>query len=357
MGIDYKSAGVDVEAGDSLVDWLRESDAAKDSNRSQRAPWADHLVSGIGGFAAVFRMNFPEINKPCLVSATDGVGTKIKIAADLDRYESVGQDLVAMCVNDLICCGAQPLFFLDYYASGKLDLNAAKLFLSGVRSACHASGAALIGGETAEMPGLYRGRDFDAAGFAVGIVDEDEMLGPARVKIGDCAIGVSSSGFHSNGYSLLRKLFESELSVLSTPSVGNEAAQFEATKWADVLMTPTHLYPKLVLSLHRKKCLHAVAHITGGGMENIPRVLPTGTVLPLVDWAWPEAFVAAQDRSGLSRTEMLKTFNCGIGMVLFVDSSLARDVETEISASGFASYRLGTVSSANDKAAAAEVIY
>ncbi|RYZ64506.1 MAG: phosphoribosylformylglycinamidine cyclo-ligase, partial [Proteobacteria bacterium] len=227
--IDYKASGVDVEAGDELVEWLKESGS------KTRSPHADRLVSGIGGFAAMFRIGFPEMKKPCLVSSTDGVGTKIKLAAQFKMYEGVGQDLVAMCINDLVCCGAQPLFFLDYYATGKLELEAAKSFLTGVRNACHASGAALIGGETAEMPGVYHGDDFDAAGFSVGIVDEEKALGRHRVSVGDHVIGVSSSGFHSNGYSLLRKVFEGDLE-----------------EWREILMTPTHLYASLVLELAKE---------------------------------------------------------------------------------------------------------
>lgn len=333
MAIDYKSAGVDVEAGDALVEWLKES-------APPNPPHADKLVSGIGGFAAVFKLGFPHIKKPCLVSSTDGVGTKIKLASHFGMYEGVGQDLVAMCVNDLICCGAQPLFFLDYYASGKLELEAAKAFLGGVRRACHESGAALIGGETAEMPGVYHGNDFDAAGFSVGIVDEDKILGPHRVRVGDSVIGVSSSGFHSNGYSLLRKVFEQDLD-----------------QWKDVLMTPTHLYSKLVLELYGEDRLHAVANVTGGGMENLPRVMPKGSVLPLVDWGWPEPFKVVQDRSGLSRTEMLKTLNCGIGLALFVSPGEVNHVEATIAKHGYRSIPLGKVAAGSDPAREAEVEY
>lgn len=333
MSIDYKSAGVDVEAGDRLVDWLQASGPGS-------SPHADKVLSGIGGFAAVFRMQFPEIKKPCLVSATDGVGTKIKLAAQFGTYAGVGQDLVAMCVNDLVCCGARPLFFLDYYATGKLDVEAAKEFISGVRNACHQSGCALIGGETAEMPGVYHGNDFDAAGFAVGIVDEDEMLGPHRVKVGDRVIGVSSSGFHSNGFSLLRKVFETDLE-----------------KWRETLMVPTHLYANLVLGLAREGKLNAVANITGGGMENLPRVMPKGTRLPLLDWAWPDAFLEVQDRSGLSRIEMLKTLNCGVGMAFFVAAEHVGHVEGTIRSQGFTPISLGTIAKSDNPGAEPEVGY
>jgi phosphoribosylformylglycinamidine cyclo-ligase len=331
--VDYKTAGVDVEAGDQLVDWLKES-APKTS------PHAERLVSGIGGFAAVFRAGFPEMKKPCLVASTDGIGTKVKLASQFGKFDTVGQDLVAMCVNDLVCCGAQPLFFLDYYATGKLELEDAKAFLGGVRKACHESGAALIGGETAEMPGVYRGRDFDAAGFSVGIVDEENTLGPHRVSIGDKVIGVSSSGFHSNGYSLLRRVFENDLE-----------------KWSDLLLTPTHLYATVVLDLHKKNLLNAVANITGGGTENIPRVMPKGTILPLVDWSWPEAFVEVQDRTGMSRTEMLKTLNCGIGLALIVSGEKAAEVEKLVQEHGYKTYSLGTLAKAASATAEPEVQY
>jgi phosphoribosylformylglycinamidine cyclo-ligase len=333
-GINYKSAGVDVEAGDQLVEWLKES-------APKKVPHADKLVSGIGGFAAVFRLRFPEMKKPCLVSSTDGVGTKIKLAAHFKKYDTVGQDLVAMCVNDLVCGGAEPLFFLDYYATGKLELEAAKSFLDGVRNACHASGCALIGGETAEMPGVYHGNDFDAAGFAVGIVDEDEILGAHRVSIGDQVLGVSSSGFHSNGYSLLRKVFEKDLE-----------------QWRDKLMTPTHLYAKLVLELKREGWLHAVANITGGGMENIPRVMPKGTMLPLVDWSWPAEFCEVQDRTGMSREEMLKTLNCGIGLALVVPpGKTAAEVEARVRAHGYQVYPLGTIEKGPAENTEPQVLY
>ncbi len=333
MSTDYKSAGVDVEAGDAFVDWIQKS-------QPEQSPFADKIISGVGGFASIFKLNFPKIKNPCLVSATDGVGTKVKLAAQYENYSGVGQDLVAMCVNDLICCGAQPLFFLDYYATGKLDMKAAQAFLKSVRDACHESGCALIGGETAEMPGVYHEKDFDCAGFAVGIVDEHERLGPHRVHLGDECIGVASSGFHSNGYSLLRKLFADDLDA-----------------WKDLLLRPTKLYPKLVMSLYEGRKLNAVAHITGGGMENLPRVLPIGTEVKLKNWDWPSEFTEVQKRSGMSKTEMLKTLNCGIGLVLIVDPGLAPEVEDVCSQMGHKTYRIGTVDSASDQLKEAQVVY
>jgi phosphoribosylformylglycinamidine cyclo-ligase len=333
VSIDYKAAGVDVEAGDAFVDWIQKS-------ATGRTPHADKLISGVGGFAAVFRMQFPEIKKPALVASTDGIGTKVKLASQFGIYETVGQDLVAMCINDLICCGARPLFFLDYYATGRLDQDAARKFLTGVRNACHESDCALIGGETAEMPGVYRDNDFDAAGFSIGIVDEDQMLGPQRVRVGAELIGVSSNGFHSNGFSLLRKLFEHDL-----PS------------WKDRLLRPTHLYSKPVLKLAAENKLQAVAHITGGGMENIPRVLPKGTRVRLLDWAWPDEFLEVQDRSGMSREEMLKTLNCGIGLVLVVDPKNTEFVQRTVEALGYRSHILGSVEEGASPGADAEIVY
>jgi phosphoribosylformylglycinamidine cyclo-ligase len=333
MAINYKSSGVDVEAGDNLVDWLKESSP-------KVLPHADKLVSGIGGFAAIFRLKFPEMKKPCLVSATDGVGTKIKLAAHFQKYAGVGQDLVAMCVNDLVCCGAAPLFFLDYYASAKLDLGAAKEFLGGVRGACIEADCALIGGETAEMPGVYHGRDFDAAGFAVGIVDEDEILGSNRVSIGDEVWGVSSSGFHSNGYSLLRRVFEGDLET-----------------WCDTLMVPTHLYVKLARALTSEKLVNAMANITGGGMENIPRVMPNGTTLPLLDWSWPQPFCEVQDRTDMSREEMLKTLNCGIGFVVVAPLKNSERVKMQIESHGFIAYSLGRIQASENPQAEPYVKY
>lgn len=294
MAIDYKQAGVDIEAGDALVDWLRADKTKKDKR----------VLEGIGGFAALFRADFKKMKKPCLVSSTDGVGTKVLLAAQLDRLDGIGQDLVAMCVNDLICVGADPLFFLDYYACGKLHLPRAQRFLASVRRACAESNCALIGGETAEMPGVYKDDDFDCAGFAVGVVDETKILGAKRVKVGDALIAVPSSGFHSNGYSLLRKVFSDD-----------------AEQWADVLMTPTALYTRLVKELRAKvKGLKACANITGGGLENIPRVLPKGTVARLQPWRIPDPFLEVRRRAQMNYRDLVTTLNCGVGFVVIVDA-------------------------------------
>ncbi len=318
----YRDAGVDVDAGDQFVDWIQSSEGA--------SPHQQSVVSGVGGFAALFRAPWERYRKPLLVSSTDGVGTKVKIAADANRLETIGQDLVAMCVNDLVTTGADPLFFLDYYATGRLDLPSAKQFLSGVRRACHASNCALIGGETAEMPGLYTPPDFDCAGFAVGIVDELAIWSPARAQTGDAVVGASSSGFHSNGYSLLRRLFASDLE-----------------EWLDILLKPTHLYAKLVGEVRVDPDLiqgvRSCAHITGGGAENLPRAVGKGQVIRLKRWPWPEEFLEVQRRSHLSSREMLRTLNCGVGFAFVVEPNLEAKLSKVIERCGFESIPLGVV--------------
>ena len=327
MVMDYKKAGVDVEAGDNLVDWLQAS--------GKPGPHAEKIVSGIGGFASLFRMP-THFKKPCLVTCTDGVGTKVKIAAQFKRFEGVGQDLVGMCVNDLICCGGEPLMFLDYYAVGKLDLNDAKEFLKSVRKACDDSDCALVGGETAEMPGVYQPGDFDCAGFAVGVVDEENTLGPHRVKPGQVAIGFESSGFHSNGYSLLRKVFEKDLE-----------------QWLDVLLKPTALYVRLMKDLMKHNLVHAAAHITGGGIENIPRVLPAGTELVITPWELSAPYKEVQKRTGLTTEQLLKTLNGGVGFVVFCDEAHEKQARELGQKHGYGSHRLGAVSATTAGAEAA----
>lgn len=327
---DYKSAGVNVESGDSLVEWLQASDGQFSESVSpvqiqRQQKLKTQVIDGIGGFASVFMSeDLKAMNEPCLVTCTDGVGTKVKLASEFSRFEGIGQDLVAMCVNDLVTTGAQPLLFLDYYASGKLDLVAAQAFLKSVKQACAQSHCLLIGGETAEMPGVYQNNDFDCAGFAVGVVEKSERLGAHLVQDKDVMIGVSSSGFHSNGYSLLRKVFATD-----------------AKDWLEVLLKPTHLYVDLVLNL--KKSLHSVAHITGGGIDNIPRALPESATYQLKPWEFPAEFIEVQKRTGLSREQMLKTLNCGVGLVLVASQEQQSSIESAIKAMGFKSYFLGEV--------------
>lgn len=320
MSIDYKNAGVDVEKGEALVDWLQEDQSP--------TPHQDKVLAGIGGFASIFRFQFPEVKDPCLVSATDGIGTKLKLAIEMESYSTLGQDLVAMCANDLICTGAQPLFFLDYFATSKLDLEQAKPFLAGVRQACHQSQMALMGGETAEMPGLYQPKDFDCAGFAVGVVDREKILGAHQVTEGMVAIGVSSSGFHSNGFSLLRKLFNTEKDL---------------QEFGQQLLEPTALYVRLVMDLLNTHSLAAIAHITGGGMDNVARILPQGLSLKLENWQWPEIFKEAQVRAQLSETKMLKTFNCGVGLVLILKPDQVDSLQEKVHEQGFQTHALGSI--------------
>lgn len=323
MPINYKDAGVDRDAGDALVDWLTSS--------SGEGPHQDKVLSGIGGFASLFRADFRSMQDPLLVSGTDGVGTKLKLAFELKRYDTVGQDLVAMCVNDLLTTGAEPLFFLDYFATGKLELQQAQDFLTGLRRACHSAGVALVGGETAEMPGFYPPGEFDCAGFAVGVVDRPKMKGPHLVREGDLAIGVSSTGFHSNGYSLVRKLFAEDLE-----SFGPQ------------LLTPTALYTGLVQEVLRQAKVHAMAHITGSGFLNLPRVLPKGMGVRLKRWDWGDLFLEAQRRAQISEVEMLHTFNCGVGWVFVVPSESADLICRLIRQHGFRHIELGSVEAGVD---------
>ena len=316
--INYKSSGVDMQAGDKLVDWLA---LQKPVGKSQ------NVLGGIGGFAALFRLDLTKYKKPVLVSCTDGVGTKVKLAVELDRIEPTGIDLVAMCVNDLITCGGDPLFFLDYYASSKLDLPMAKQFLSGVLKGLELSDCHLIGGETAEMPGHYAGKDYDCAGFCVGVVDEDQVISGQSIKPGDVAVGISSSGFHSNGYSLLRKVFEKDIQ-----------------EWKDLLMTPTRIYVELARSLRSQIKVKGMAHITGGGIiGNAPRVMPADTALKLGTWPWSDTFKEVMNRTGMGPREMLETLNCGIGFIFYVSPEDASLVVNESTKRGWAAYTIGEV--------------
>ncbi|MFN8791261.1 MAG: phosphoribosylformylglycinamidine cyclo-ligase [Bdellovibrionales bacterium] len=315
----YKDSGVDIEAGDRLVEWLQ-------STSEKKHPW---LVDGIGGYASLARLPFQQYAKPLLVSCTDGVGTKALLTAQTGRVRGLGQDLVAMNVNDLICTGGDPYLFLDYWATGKLDLPLLQEFLSGVRKACEESGCLLVGGETAEMPGLYQGRDFDCAGFAIGLVDEDQVWGAHRVKPGSVLWAFESSGFHSNGYSLLRQLFAQDLD-----------------RWINFLLEPTALYVRLARELKKAKIpIQAAAHITGSGFENLLRVLPPQCQARVTAYKFPALFQEAQTRSGLSTDEMLRTFNCGVGFVVFVDPSEVARVQAVAQALQIHNWRLGVVES------------
>jgi len=301
----YADAGVSIEAGNALVKMIAPL------VRATRRPGAD---AEIGGFGGIFDPKAAGFTDPLLVAATDGVGTKLKLAIDSGRHDTIGQDLVAMCVNDLIVQGAEPLFFLDYFATGKLETGVAETVVAGIARACTAAGCALIGGETAEMPGMYQAGDYDLAGFAVGAVERDQLLTGDRVHAGDLLLGIASSGAHSNGYSLLRRLVEGE--SLEAP------APFDPSQsLIDALLAPTRLYVKPLLPSLKEGRIHALAHITGGGLlENVPRVLPDGcrAVIDAAAWPLPPLFQWLQQRGTMEVAELARTFNCGIGMVLAV---------------------------------------
>ena len=303
--ITYADAGVDIDAGNALVDKIKPL-----AKRTMRPG----VMSGLGGFGGLFDLKAAGYKDPILVAATDGVGTKLRIAIETEQLETIGVDLVAMCVNDLVCQGAEPLFFLDYFATGKLDVTEAARVVSGIADGCAQSGCALIGGETAEMPGMYQENDFDLAGFSVGALERGSSL-PANVAEGDILLGLKSSGVHSNGYSLVRKLVELSGVAWDAPS------PFGSGTLGEALLMPTRLYVKQVLAVLAQGGLHGLAHITGGGLsENILRVLKgqQGVSINLDNWALPELFQWLAQQGGLSQAEMLKTFNCGIGMVLVV---------------------------------------
>lgn len=299
----YQDAGVNIQQADELVKSIKKL-AAKTKRPG--------ILSGIGGFGALFEI--PEgYQQPVLVSGTDGVGTKLKLATTLNKHDSIGIDLVAMCVNDILCLGAEPLFFLDYYATGQLDNLQAQQIVAGIADGCQQAGAALIGGETAEMPGMYHGDDYDLAGFCVGVVEKNKIIDGKRVGKGDALIALASSGPHSNGFSLIRHVIDKHETPLDTP-IGEHSL-------ADTLLTPTRIYVKPVLQLLKQMPVHALAHITGGGLiDNIPRVLPAdlAAVIDSKSWAWPEIFHWLQSRGNIADKEMLRTFNVGVGMVICV---------------------------------------
>ena len=329
-GITYADAGVDIDAGNALVERIKP--AAKRTTRPG-------VMAGLGGFGALFDLKAAGYSDPILVAATDGVGTKLRIAIDTGNVDTIGIDLVAMCVNDLVCQGAEPLFFLDYFATGHLETDVAARIIEGIAEGCVRSGCALIGGETAEMPGMYGDGDFDLAGFAVGAMERGTDL-PAGVEAGDVLLGLASDGVHSNGYSLVRKLVEMS-------GLGWDAD----CPWGDgtlgaALLTPTRLYVKQALAAVRGGGVHALAHITGGGLtENLPRVLPEGmgAEIDLDAWELPGTFQWLAGQGGIAPSEMLKTFNCGIGMILSVEADRADAVQALLEEQGEGVVRLGQV--------------
>ncbi len=328
--LSYRDAGVDIDAGDALVDRIKP--LAKKTLR-------DGVLGGIGGFGALFEVP-KRYKEPVLVSGTDGVGTKLKLAFDLNRHDTVGQDLVAMSVNDILVLGAESLFFLDYFACGKLDVDTAAAVVGGIAKGCELAGCALIGGETAEMPGMYPPGEYDLAGFAVGVVEKSQALdGKKTIAAGDVVLGLASSGAHSNGYSLVRKIIERAQPDMNAPFDGDKTL-------ADVVMAPTRIYVKPVLATLAKVAIKGMAHITGGGLlENIPRVLPENTVADIdgKSWSRPKLFQWLQAEGNVDEKEMHRTFNCGIGLVLVVAAADAERAMAELQAQGETVYRLGQI--------------
>lgn len=327
--LSYRDAGVDIDAGNELVERIKP--AIKSTLR-------DGCVGSIGGFGGLFELPLERYKNPLLVSGTDGVGTKLKLATELGVFDAIGIDLVAMCANDIAVLGAEALFFLDYYASGRLDVEQAQQVIEGIAEGCRQAGCALIGGETAEMPGLYADKDFDLAGFCVGIVDRDRVIDGQRVTPGNRLIALASAGVHSNGFSLVRKIIEISAADLSQDCGGESLAR--------ILMKPTRIYVKNLLSVAQHCDLNAIVHITGGGLvENIPRVLPADTSarVELASWDLPPVFEWLQQAGQVDALEMLRTFNCGIGMVLVVDASDEQACLEHLTALGEKAWALGEI--------------
>ncbi len=327
--ISYQDAGVNIDNGNRLVQRIKPLTA-----RTHRP----ELLGGLGGFGALFEIPLERYNQPVLVSGTDGVGTKLKLAQAYGKHDTIGIDLVAMCVNDIVTSGAEPLFFLDYYATAQLDVEIATQVITGIAQGCELAGAALVGGETAEMPGMYQPNDYDLAGFAVGIVEKNAIIDSSQVQAGDVLIGLASSGIHSNGYSLVRKILEqSQLSL--------EQA-VEGYILGEILLEPTRIYVKSLLELIKKVPIHALAHITGGGLlDNVPRVLPDGLCahIDLNTWSRPFIFNWLQRQGPIEDQEMYRTFNCGIGMVIGVASEQAESALNYLHDMGETAWQIGTV--------------
>ncbi len=318
--LNYREAGVDIEAGNALVDRIKPHAA-----RTRRP----EVMAGLGGFGGLFELPVERYKKPILVSGTDGVGTKLRLAIESGIHNTIGIDLVAMCVNDIIVLGAEPLFFLDYYATSKLDIDIATSVVSGIADGCELSGASLVGGETAEMPSMYKNGDYDLAGFCVGVVEKDNVIDGSQVQTGDVLIGLASSGPHSNGYSLIRKVLERSQDTLSTP--------FSESTIGEQLLAPTRIYVKSILELHKHINIHALSHITGGGLlENIPRVLPANVdaILDASSWQRPAIFDWLQKEGSIIDEEMYRTFNNGIGMVVCVAKDDVIDTLRHLADSG-----------------------
>ncbi len=328
--ITYKDSGVDIEAGDKTVNYIKP--LAKKTYREE-------VISGIGGFSGLFKIP-AGYKEPVLVASTDGVGTKLKLAFKLNKHETIGIDLVAMCVNDLLCCGAEPLFFLDYFATGKLSPEQAKEIITGITDGCIQSNCTLLGGETAELPGFYKSNEYDLAGFAVGIVEREKIIDGSKIKPDDVLIGIESSGLHSNGYSLAQKvIFE-----IAKWDINYKHSKLEKNI-GDLLLTPTFIYTKLINILKSKFEIKGITNITGGGFtENIPRVFPENISceIDLSSWKRPEIFKILDESGPIAKEEMLRTFNNGIGMVLIVNKKDETNIISEIEKQGYKSYKIGS---------------
>ena len=325
--LSYRDAGVDIDAGNRLVDRIKPH-----AKRTLRPG----VLGGLGGFGALFELPLDRYRQPVLVSGTDGVGTKLKLALELNRHDTIGVDLVAMCVNDVLVVGAEPLFFLDYYATGQLEVEVAAAVIKGIADGCALAGAALVGGETAEMPGLYQGGDYDLAGFCVGVVEKARMIDGGKVQPGDALLGLASSGPHANGYSLVRKILAVSGADLDQPFAGQTLGE--------TLLTPTRIYVKSILGLLEQVEIRAIAHITGGGLtENLPRVLPVNTkaVIDLSSWERPAIFQWLQQQGGVAETEMRRTFNCGVGLVVCVAAEVVEKTLALLRESGETAWLLG----------------
>ncbi|MFP4154542.1 MAG: phosphoribosylformylglycinamidine cyclo-ligase [Halothiobacillaceae bacterium] len=326
--LSYRDAGVDIDAGNALVDRIKPQVA-----RTRRP----EVMGGLGGFGGLFALDTARYREPVLVSGTDGVGTKLRLAIETGRHDTIGIDLVAMCVNDVLVQGAEPLFFLDYYATGRLDVDVAASVVSGIAEGCVQAGCALVGGETAEMPGMYAGADYDLAGFCVGVAERSRLLDGGRIGPGDALIGLAASGPHSNGYSLIRKIIEHAGAELNSHLP-------DGTTLADALLAPTRIYVKPLLALMQRVEVHGLCHITGGGLtENLPRVYTDELAarIDLASWQRPAVFDWLAEHGGVSRAEMLRTFNNGVGMVVIVPEERADETVAFLQAEGETAWRLG----------------
>jgi len=334
--LSYRDAGVNIDSGNLLVERIKP--IAKKTMRNG-------VLGGLGGFGALFEIPLDRYKQPVLVSGTDGVGTKLKLAMQLGKHDTIGIDLVAMCANDVLVQGAEPLFFLDYYATGKLEVDIASQVISGIGKGCELSGMALVGGETAEMPDMYDGGDYDLAGFCVGIVEKAKIIDGSKVKAGDVILGLASSGAHSNGYSLIRK-------VLNVSGVSPDIS-FDGETLGEILLKPTRIYVKSLLHLMQNVSVHAMAHITGGGLlENIPRVIPKDLSARINSHAWemPAVFNWLQENGNIEQTEMWRTFNCGIGMVVIVSSEIKETTVQLLQNSGETVFEIGEITANSNHA-------